>query len=252
MTNTNKDSWNLHAERFYTEDYLSLDDIDFDSYDYPTEKDINIIGDVKGLTALEIGSGSCNCGIALARKGARVTCSDISIEQLKIGEKVAKKAGVNIATVCSDMADLSFAVPSSFDLVISMSAINYSDNYNKVCSEVSRVLKQGGRFIYSVPHPFLMCVGATELWPHENANPNYSYVGPIQWKWNEEDDYIFTTYRMKMSDYVNGLAASNLLVKRMEELFPHSYTLGGDDFDENERVIRRRYPSVLVIDAVKI
>jgi len=251
MPNANKQSWNAHASRFYEEDYLSLEDIDFDSYDYPTDKDLNIIGNVDGLNALEIGSGTCNCGIILAKNGARVTCSDISEEQIKIGKQVAKKAGVEISTVCSDMADLSFAETSSFDLVISMSAICYAEDFNKVCAEVNRVLKPGGRFIYSVPHPFVMCVGATELWPHEKSNPNYSYKGPIEWKWNDEDAYTFTTYRMKISDYTNTLANNNLFVKRMEELFPVT-PVPDDAFDENELAVRTRYPSVLVVAAMKI
>ena len=179
MGNTNKESWDKHAARFYQEGYLSLDDIDFESYDYPTDKDLNVIGDVSGLAVLEIGSGTCNCGIALAGKGAAVTCSDISIEQLKIGERVAEQAGVAINIVCSDMADLSFAGPAVFDLVICMSAIGYADDFGKVCAEVNRVLKPGGRFVFSVTHPVMACVGASELWPEDNADPNYSYVGPM-------------------------------------------------------------------------
>ena len=109
MSNSNKESWNLHARRFYTEGELPLDYVDFDSSDYPSDKDLNIIGDVKGLTVLEIGSGSCNCGIALARNGAAVTCSDLSQEQLNIGKEVAKKAGVAINFVCSDEVSFCFS-----------------------------------------------------------------------------------------------------------------------------------------------
>ena len=251
MGNTNKESWNIHASRFYQENYLSLDDVDFESYDYPTDKDLNIIGDVKGFTVLEIGSGTCNCGIALARKGAMVTCYDISDEQLKIGERVAKKAGVYITTACSDMADLSFAESEFYDLVISMSAIGYAEDFDKVCAEVNRVLKPRGRFIFSTGHPVMACVGATELWPEDKADPNYCYVGPMQWKWREEDDFVFTTYRMKMSDYVNTLVKNQLYVKRMEELFPISPLPADCDFDENEIAVRTRFPSVLVIEAKK-
>jgi ubiquinone/menaquinone biosynthesis C-methylase UbiE len=246
MPNTNKTSWDLHARRFYKEDYLSLDVIDFDSYDYPTDKDLNIIGDVQGLHVLEIGSGSCNCGIALARKGANVICSDLSQEQLKIGKQVAEKAGVNISTVCSDMTDLSFIGSNTIDLVISMSALDYVEDFGKVCSEVSRVLIQGGRFVFSATHPMMFCIGATELWPEEKADPNYHYRGPVEWKWDKDDSFIFTTYRRQMSDYVNMLAKNNLMIKRMEELFPVT-----DDFDENEKKIRTRYPSVLVMEATK-
>ena len=251
MENTNKESWNLHAKRFYHEDYLSLDDIDFESYDYPTDKDLNIIGDVQGLYCLEIGSGTCNCGIALSRKGAIVTCSDISEEQLKIGRQVAEKSGVKISTVCSDMLDLSFCESNTMDLVISMSAEMYVPDFNKICVEVSRVLKNNGRFVFSTTHPFIACVGATELWGEEQADPNYSYKGAHTWKWREEDSFEFTTYRRQISDYVNGLANNKLLVKRMEELFPITPLPDDHDFDEKEITVRTRYPSVLVIEAVK-
>jgi len=246
MVNSNKRAWDLHAQRFYQEDYLSLDDIDFDSYDYPTDKDLHIIGNVEGLHALEIGSGSCNCGIALARKGAHVTCSDISQEQINIGKQVAEKAGVNITFACSDMTDLSFVKTGMMDLVISMSALDYVEDFNKVCSEVSRVLKQGGRFIFSCTHPMMFCIGATELWPEEKANPNYNYRGSVEWKWDKEDSFIFTTYRRQLSDYINALANNHLIVKRMEELFPVT-----DDFDAKELEVRTRFPSVLVIEAKK-
>lgn len=244
--NPNKKSWDLHARRFYTEGELPLDYVDFDSSDYPSDKDLNIIGDVEGLTVLEIGSGSCNCGIALARNGANVTCSDLSQEQLNIGKEVAEKAGVAINLVCADMTDLSFAPPDTFDLVISMSALDYVEDFDKVCSEVKRVLKHGGRFIFCATHPVMSCVAATELFPEENAPPNYNYRGAITWKWHENDDFVFTTYRRQMSDFVNELGKNNLMIKRMEELFPVT-----DDFDEKELAVRTRFPSILVMETVR-
>ena len=230
---------------------LPLDYVSFDSSDYPSDKDLNIIGDVKGMTVLEIGAGSCNCGIALARKGANVTCSDLSQEQLNIGSEVAKKAGVEIELVCSDMTDLSFTESDTVDLVISMSALDYVEDFNKVCSEVSRVLKNGGRFVFCATHPIMSCVAATELFPEENAPPNYNYRGAITWKWHQDDDFIFTTYRRQLSDYVNALATNNIMIKRMEELFPISPLPKDSDWDEKEMAVRTRFPSVLVIDAMK-
>ena len=246
MSNSNKESWDLHARRFYEEGFLPLDYVDFDSSDYPSDKDLNIIGDVKGLTVLEIGSGSCNCGIALARNGAEVTCSDLSQEQLNIGKEVAEKAGVIIKFVCSDMTDLSFAESNTVDLVISMSALDYVEDFYKVCSEVSRILKNGGRFVFCATHPVMSCVGATELFPEENAPPNYNYRGAVKWKWHKEDDFFFTTYRRQLSDFINALGRNGLMTQRMEELFPIT-----NDFDEKELAVRTRFPSVLVIDAIK-
>jgi len=246
MADTNKQSWDLHARRFYTEGELPLDYVDFDSSDYPSDKDLNIIGDVTGLTVLEIGSGSCNCGIALAKNGAIVTCSDLSQEQLNIGKEVAESVGVDIDFVCSDMTNLSFVAPDTVDLVISMSALDYVEDFDKVCFEVARALKSGGRFVFCATHPIMSCVSATELFPEENAPPNYNYRGPVAWKWHKEDDFIFTTYRRQLSDFVNALGGNGLMTRRMEELFPIT-----NDFDEKELAIRTRFPSVLVVEAFK-
>ena len=127
-----------------------------------------------------------------------------------------------------------------------MSAIMYVEDIDKVFAEVSRVLKHGGRFIFSTNHPFIMCVGATELWVEEKANPNYNYRGPIEWKWDKNDSFVFTTYRRQINDYINNLANNNFMIKRMEELFPVT-----NDFDDIEIEVRTRYPSVLVIEAIK-
>ena len=248
MSNTNKESWDKHAQRFYNKADLPLDYVDFYGATFPSDKDLNIIGEVSGFKVLEIGAGSCNCGIALAKKGADVTCLDISGEQLKIGRQVAKQEGVKIRLIESDMADLSAVKPVSMDLVISMSAINYAEDIDKVFQEANRVLKHNGRFIFSASHPFMMCLGATELWPEEKADPNYNYRRPVKWKWKEEDPFYFTNYRWPLMDYVNGLAHNGFSINRMEELFPKK---PDPDWGEQEKRIRMRYPSVLVMEAVK-
>ncbi len=248
MSNTNKESWNNHAERFYDEDNLPLDYVDFCGNVFPSDKDLNIIGEVSGLKVLEIGSGSCNCGIALAKKGADVTCLDISREQLKIGKQVAKKEGVNLKLIESDMTDLSSIKSDSMDLIISISAIMYVEDINKVFEEANRVLKNNGRIIFSTEHTFIMCIVATELWPEEKAEPNYDYRGPFKWKWKEEDTFYFTTYRRPLMDYVNGLARNGFRINRMEELLPKQID---HKWGEQEKRIRMRYPSVLVVEATK-
>lgn len=80
--NTNRDSWNRHAERYQKGARFSFDTVDYGSIDSMTEKEMKLIGDVKGKKVLELGCGGANCGIALARQGAIVTCLDISEEQI--------------------------------------------------------------------------------------------------------------------------------------------------------------------------
>jgi hypothetical protein len=49
-------------------------------------------------------------------------------------------------------------------------------------------------------------------------------------------------------DYVNGLAHHGFCINRMEELLPKE---ADPEWGEQEKRIRMRYPSVLVVEAVK-
>ncbi len=48
----------------------------------PNEKHFKLLGKIKGKKILEIGCGGAQCGIAMAKKEAKVTGIDISEEQL--------------------------------------------------------------------------------------------------------------------------------------------------------------------------
>jgi SAM-dependent methyltransferase len=248
VSSANRTAWSNHAKRYYEENPLPLDVVDYCGQDFPTDADLQLIGNAFGLCALELGAGACNCGIALAKQGAKVTCMDFSAEQLALGRVAAQKAEVSLELLEGDMADLSALPSDSFDLTISISALMYVKDIEKVFREVARVLKSGGRFIFSTDHPVIMAVGATELWPEEGADPGYNYRGPIQWKWFSDDDFVFTTYRRPVADFVNGLVAAGFGLERMVDLYPK----GEPSWDSLERELRQRYPSVLVIAARKI
>ena len=244
---SNETAWNRHARRYFLPEALPLDTVDYCGSNFPTDSDLHLIGDPTGLRVLELGSGSCNCGIALARRGAEVTCLDLSEEQLVLGRQCAGQVGVKISFVKGDMSDLRPFPDNSFDLVLSVCAIMYVPNARSLFKEVARVLKPGSRMIFSVDHPLMQTIGATDLWPEEGADPRYDYCGPVVWKWSQEDDFFFTTYRRPVSEYVNELANAGLYVYRMHELYPQQTT----EWDEPEASIRSRFPSILVMAARK-
>ena len=110
------------------------------------------------------------------------------------------------------------------------------------------MLRTGGRLIFSTNHPVMMAIGATELWPEEESDSKYNYRGPIVWKWKEEDDFYITSYRRPMMDYVNTLNKNAFRILRMEESLPK---IEDTDWNDVEKSIRMRFPSVLVIEARK-
>jgi SAM-dependent methyltransferase len=244
---TNRQAWNRHARRYFEEGSHSYDVVDYCSLDYPTEAELQLIGPVNGLHVLELGSGACNCGVALARQGAKVTCLDLSSEQLAIGREQAARLGVSLDFIEGSMDDLSGLLDSAFDLVLSVCALHYGSDLHRIFSEVARVLKEGGRFIFSVDHPVMLALGAAELWPEENGDPHYDYRGPVRWKWRPENEFEFVTFRRPVADYLNGLVAAGFILERFLELCPKP----DPNWSERERVLRTRFPSLLIIKARK-
>jgi SAM-dependent methyltransferase len=246
---TNRTAWNRHAPRYVRGSDFPAGTVDYHGIAFPTEADLQLIGDPTGLRVLELGAGACHCGIALAMQGAAVTCLDLSEEMLALGQQAAQAAGVRITPVSRDMQDLSCFPDNAFDLVLSVQAIQYVEDLDSLFTAVARVLAPGGRFLFSTDHPVMGAVGATELWPEDGDDPRYTFRGPVRWKWREDDDYWFTTFRRPVMDYVNALSKAGLCPRQTHELTPSASYPG---WSEQEAAVRERYPSTLVMLSQKL
>lgn len=102
-----------------------------------------------GERALDIGSGTGNYSIWLAKKGLEVTAIDESREMITIAKKKAEKDNLNIDLYLGKGESLPFA-ENSFDLVVSVTTIEFVHNPTKVLREAISVLKPGGRLVIGV------------------------------------------------------------------------------------------------------
>ncbi|MBP8718934.1 MAG: class I SAM-dependent methyltransferase [Candidatus Atribacteria bacterium] len=96
-----------------------------------------------GRSILEVGCGTGNFSIKLARQGALVTGVDISHKMLTIARKKAKQEKLNITFKKMDSLNLQFP-DNYFDSVISMATIEFVSTPLKMISEMFRVVKGGG------------------------------------------------------------------------------------------------------------
>jgi SAM-dependent methyltransferase len=102
-----------------------------------------------GKDVLEIGAGAAQCSRWLARQGARPVALDLSHRQLQH----ALRIGAPFPLVEADATALPFA-DGSFDLACSAyGAVPFVTDPRQVLREVHRVLRPGGRFVFSVSHP---------------------------------------------------------------------------------------------------
>ncbi|MEU4684611.1 class I SAM-dependent methyltransferase [Streptomyces xinghaiensis] len=122
---------------------------------------------LRGRDVLEIGAGAAQCSRWLAAQGARPVALDLSHRQLRHALRIGSGAGPAaggasragpgpagpVALVQADAGALPFA-DGSFDLACSAyGAIPFVADPVRVMREVRRVLRPGGRWVFSVTHP---------------------------------------------------------------------------------------------------
>ncbi|MEY9943328.1 class I SAM-dependent methyltransferase [Kitasatospora sp. GAS1066B] len=118
------------------------------------EAQAELLGEVAGREVLEIGAGAAQCSRWLRAQGARPVALDISHRQLQHSRRIDLSRGDEpIALVQADAAVLPFA-DGSFDLACSAyGAVPFSADTAALMREVHRVLRPGGRWVFSVTHP---------------------------------------------------------------------------------------------------
>ena len=117
------------------------------------EADAGLLGDLDGRDVLEVGCGAAQCSRWLAAQGARPVGIDLSASQLAHARRLDARHGTRLRLVQADATALPFA-DASFDLACSaFGAIPFVADSGAVMAEVARVLRRGGRWVFSVTHP---------------------------------------------------------------------------------------------------
>jgi SAM-dependent methyltransferase len=145
------------------------------------EKELKVLGNVRGLRILELGCGAAQWSIGLAKRRARPVGLDGSHAQLLHARKGARSSRTRIPLVQADGAFLPFR-GSSFDIVFcDYGAMSFADPLLTV-PEAARVLRSGGLLAFSTTTPFLqMC------WPdgEEKVGPTlkagYFDIHRVKW-----------------------------------------------------------------------
>ncbi|MFO0937408.1 MAG: class I SAM-dependent methyltransferase [Gemmataceae bacterium] len=141
----------FHNQWAESEDVDSiLVDESFESETTPENRRIvQWLGDIHGLSILDLGCGCGEASVYFAKRGARVTASDLSSGMLDLTKRVGEKHGVTLETVECGSESLPFP-DGTFDIVYGANVLHHS-NLEKALSEVKRVLKPGGRACFWDP-----------------------------------------------------------------------------------------------------
>ena len=219
----NRGWWDRNADEYQVEHGTFLGDDRFvwgpEGLD---EVEAELLGppeDLKGRAVLEIGAGAAQCARWLAAQGAHPVALDISHRQLQH----ALRIGGTFPLVCADAGALPFA-DGSFDLACSAyGALPFVADPVRVLTEVRRVLRPGGRFVFSVTHPIRWAF-PDEPGP-EGLSVSASYFDRTpyveQYIENGEGRAVYVEHHRTLGDRVRDIVASGLrLVDLVEPEWP--------------------------------
>lgn len=114
-----------------------------------TDKLLVVLGTVKGKDVCDLGCGEGILTRELAIRGARVSAVDISMEAVRITRERCREFIEQVDVRQMDVCNLLYG-DESFDIVTGNAILHHVD-IAKAASEISRVLKPGGKGIFSEP-----------------------------------------------------------------------------------------------------
>ncbi len=226
----NRGYWDAAADDYQAEHGEFLGDAEFVwGPEGLTEGDAGLLGPVAGRRVLEIGCGAAQCARWLAGRGAEVVGLDLSHRQLQHSLRLDDAAGLRVPVLVADASVLPFA-DASFDLACSAyGAVPFVADSAAVMREVARVLRPGGRWVFSVTHPVRWCFsddpgpgGLRATDPYFDRRP---YVES-----DAAGRAVYVEHHRTLGDRVREIVAAGLhLVDLVEPEWPdgHDRTWGG-------------------------
>jgi len=208
-----------------------------------------LLPDVNGRRALDLGCGAGQLAHHLATSGAaEVIGVDVSERMLALAR--AEFAHPRVTYARAAIEDVTFPA-GRFELVASVLAFHYVDDYAGLVRRIAGWLAPGGVVVYSTEHPIYTARASDDGWALDSAGrrtcwgvDRYADEGAREATWFVPG--VRKVHRM-FATLVNGLLDAGLVIERVVEPTPgepwlRSHPQAGDE---------RRRPMFLLVRARK-
>lgn len=213
----NRGWWDAEADAYQLEHGAFLGDDRFTwSPEGLDEASAGLLGAVAGRRTLEIGCGAAQCSRWLAGRGATVVGVDLSAGQLAHARAADARLGTHVPVLQAEAGGLPFAA-ESFDLACSaFGALPFVADIAGVQREVARVLRPGGRWVFSVSHP-LRWAFPDDAGP-DGLTVRYSYFDRSPYVERDESGQpTYVEHHHTIGDWVRAIVAAGLVVDDLVE-----------------------------------
>jgi SAM-dependent methyltransferase len=178
-----------------------------------------LIGDVSGQLILDVACGHGRMSRQLADRGAEVVGVDISAALIAKARAAEGTQPRGIRYLHADVTSGDWLDGTLFDAAACSFGLSDIDDLDGALALVARVIRPGGRFVFSILHPcFAGGRDVAGAWP---ADASYYDEG-----WWRPDDALSTLRRQvganhrMLSTYINALRRHDLHVDKVAEPSP--------------------------------
>lgn len=111
------------------------------------ERFVQVVGGLPGKTVADMGSGPGHYSMEFARRGAAVTCVDVSRTYLAMTEQKMRAEGLTPRCALGYMDSINEITPGNFDAIFSNVSWNYCMNDWAFARQLLRAVRPGGAIV---------------------------------------------------------------------------------------------------------
>ncbi len=201
------------------------------------------------MVIYDVGCGNGYLSRRLAREGAKeVWASDLSSKLIQIAQTKYKNPEEKVKYFTCEASDFTQIPSDYFNIVFANMAVRYFSDFHLFAQGVSKILKTGGKFVFTADHP-LRNLAMTVIRPKDyslenvvKSGTNYlgEYEGESYNPWTGEQKGIRYWHR-PISYYVNELSNQGLHTEFMIEPVTKTLRVHKDDNSAIATPIPTRY-----------
>ena len=186
---------------------------------------LEAIGSVAGKHVLDLYCGAGYLSRRLSALGAKVTAVDSSERLIGFAGEITKRENDQIRYAIAEPTDLSVIEDSTFDDIVCNMGLMVTRDLTGTIAELARLVKLGGRFIFSVLHPCFTMPDSCWIKDSDGKDLYKSVDDYFSENWFPSD--MISSIRSgerrikhrTLSRYINSLGARGFTVRRIIE--PH-------------------------------
>lgn len=199
---------------------------------------------LKGKDVLNLGGAGGQQTVLLAAYGCNATTVDISEEQLKLDAAILAKYGLEATLHNGSITDLGFLPSDSFDCIIAPGVLNFIPKLVEVYEDAYRLLRKGGRFMFSIANPALYMFDQRKL---EKGRMKVKYTLPFA-----SDQTLSSKQFQKLLAAGGTVEYSHTLDEIFGSLCNNGFSIEGflssaSDFEPIDSFLKDCYFSILAV-----